>query len=267
MNKSCKLHSLLLIPLVVVSNAHAALVITPNDSGAALANSILGPGITLVPGSVTYSGADVGASGFFSGGASAGIGLETGLILTTGLAANALGPNDEDGKTGPGTTSTLSFSFSTLGGDLFFNYVFASEEYNEFVNSGFNDKFQFNLDGVNIALLPGSSTPVEIDTVNLGANSSFYNNNETGLFNIQYDGFTDVLTAQALGLSAGTHTIELTIFDVGDSILDSAVFIQGNSFSDQQTPKPGSSVPDGGTTIALLGTALLGLAGIKRKLR
>ena len=272
MKYSKKLHPLLLIPLAVVSTAHAALVVVPNNTGADLANSILGAGISLVPGSVTYSGAGSGASGSFTGGVSAGIGIESGLILTTGLASNAVGPNSSGGSTsGSGTTSTLSFSFTTLGGDLYFNYVFASEEYNEWVNSTFNDKFQFNLDGVNIALLPGSGTPVEIDTVNLGTNPSLYNNNDTGAFNIQYDGFTDVLTAQALGLSAGTHTISLTIFDVGDSALDSAVFIQGNSFSDTPTPPTGppsgSNVPDGGTTIALLGTALLGLAGIKRKLR
>jgi hypothetical protein len=271
MKNTNKLYSLLLIPLAIVSTANAALVVTPSDSGAALANSILGPGITLVPGSVTYSGATTGASGFFSGGTSAGIGIDTGLILTTGLATNAVGPNNASNTTGSGTTSTLSFSFTTLGGDLFFNYVFASEEYNEFVNSNFNDKFKFELDGGNIALLPGTSTPVEIDTVNLGVNPTLYNNNESGVFDIEYDGFTDVLTAQALGLSAGTHTIVLTIFDVGDSAYDSAVFIQGGSFSDTPTdpttPPTGSNVPDGGTTIALLGAALLGLAGIKRKLR
>jgi VPDSG-CTERM motif len=267
MKNTKKLPALLLIPLAIVSSAHAALVVVPNDTGADLANSILGPGISLVSGSVSYSGATTGASGTFTGGLSAGIGIESGLILTTGLASNAVGPNTTGSITGPGTTSTLSFSFSTLGGDLFFNYVFASEEYNEFVNSAFNDKFKFNLDGVNIALLPGTSIPVEIDTVNLGANPSLYNNNDTGTFNIQYDGFTDVLTAKALGLSPGTHTIVLTIFDVGDSALDSAVFIQGNSFSDTPTPPTGSNVPDGGATLALLSTALLGLAGIKRKLR
>ncbi len=265
MKYSTKLQLFLLIPLAAVSTAHGALVITPSDNGANLASSILGPGITLVPGSVVYSGATIGASGTFTGGASAGITLESGLILTTGLANSAPGPNNATNTSGAGTTSTLRFSFESPGGNLFFNYVFASEEYNEYVNSQFNDKFKFNLDGVNIALLPGSSTPVEINTVNLGSNSSLYNNNAGGAFNIEYDGFTDVLTAQALGLSAGVHTIELTISDVGDAAWDSAVFIQGNSFSGNPTPPTG--VPDGGTTMVLFGSALLGLAGIKRKLR
>lgn len=274
MKNTNKLYSLLLIPLAVISTANAALVVTPSDSGTVLTNSILGPGITLVPGSITYTGAGTGASGTFTGGTSAGIGIESGLLLTTGLASNAVGPNNTNGSTsGSGATTSLKFSFNTLGGDLFFNYVFASEEYTEFVNTSFNDQFALLLDGVNIALLPSTSTPVSINNVNPGLNSSFYNNNlpGSGAFNNQYDGFTDVLTAQALGLSAGSHTIELIIADFGDTILDSGVFIQGGSFSDTPTdptsPPTGSTVPDGGTTIALLGAALLGLAGIKRKLR
>jgi hypothetical protein len=44
------------------------------------------------------------------------------------------------------------------------------------------------------------------------------------------------------------------------------VFIQGNSFSNNPTP-PTGSVPDGGTTLALLGLSLAGLAGLQRKFK
>jgi len=264
MEKSTKLHSLLLITVAIISSANAALVIVPNDTGTELANSILAPDISLVSGSVSYSGATSGSSGFFSGGVSAGISLESGLILTTGVAAYAVGPNDSDNTTGPGTTTSLNFSFTTLGGDLYFNYVFASDEYfPSFVSTNFNDTFRFTLDGVNIALLPGN-TPVEINTINIGSNSTLYNDNSLDQYNIEYNGFSDVLTTKVLGLSAGTHTISLTISDGFDASIDSAVFIQAGSIT--KTP-PGATVPDGGTTIALLGTALLGLVGIRRKLR
>lgn len=95
--------------------------------------------------------------------------------------------------------------------------------------------------------------------MNRGVNSSFYNNNDpsNGVptpFPIEYDGFTDVFTAVALGVGAGTHHIKLAIADGQDSSLDSAVFIQAGTFSDQPVvPEPSS--------IALLGFGLFGMAG------
>src|SRR5690606_24494876 len=124
------------------------------------------------------------------------------------------------------------FDFETTTGDLFFSYVFASEEYNEYVNTSVNDVFAFFVDGVNIALIPGTSTPVSINTVNCGFSTDgalpglnpsncdqFVNNdlqNGGPFFNIEYDGFTKVLVASALGLSAGTHHIKLAIADADD---------------------------------------------------
>ena len=85
-------------------------------------------------------------------------------------------------------------------------------------------------------------------------NSQYYNNNDpsNGIptpYNIQYDGFTDVFTAQALDISAGAHTMKLVIVDRGDTVYDSAVFLQAGSFSDT----PVSSVPEP-SALALLGT-------------
>jgi len=151
----------------------------------------------------------------------------------------------------------LEFSFQldpTASQDLFFNFVFASEEYNEFANSLFNDVFAFFLDGQNIAFIPGTTTPISINTINGGdplgvnpQNPQFYNNNsifDNGQFlNLfGYDGFTTVFTAQSLGVGPGTHTIKLAISDVFDDIYDSAVFLQMGSFSNVQVgtqPAPG----------------------------
>lgn len=249
-------------------SAHADLVVTTGLSGNDLSNLLLGPGITLV-GSPTLSEAEAGATGAFTGGLSAGLGFDSGIILTTGSAAGAVGPNNDTGFTGPGggVISSLTFDFTTTGGDLFFNYIFASEEYNEYVNSSFNDNFFFLLDGDNIALIPGTGDPVEIDSVNNGANPAFYVDNDADAgtpFNVQYDGFTTVLTAQALGLSAGTHTIELIITDIGDDQLDSAVFIQGGSFADVVTP-PIAEIPEVSSTLTLCGLLLSGLGFRRRK--
>lgn len=128
--------------------------------------------------------------------------------------------------------------------------MFASEEYNEFVDSGFNDVFGFLLDGQNIALIPGTTAPIKIDNVNAGSNSGFFTDNTAGGANIQYDGFTTVLTANILGLAPGSHTIKLAIADVGDSFLDSAVFIQGSTFAD--IPTPTTIVPEPFTSVGTL---------------
>ncbi|HYW78007.1 MAG TPA: choice-of-anchor L domain-containing protein, partial [Thermoguttaceae bacterium] len=214
----------------------------------ALINKIVGPGITVSPGA-TLTGGPLSA-GFWSDG------VNEGILLTTGDVYFAEPPNNDDGflssgyaslsgdtdldaiiPNGPTTDCTsLEFEFESAGGDLFFEFVFASEEYNEFVDGIFNDAFAFFLDGQNIALIPGTNTPVSIDTVNLGVNAGYYNNNDDGTYGslIGYDGFTDVLTAEALGLVPGKHTIKMVISDVFDEIYDSGVFIKAGTFSDER---------------------------------
>ena len=268
MNKTLLGTALSLSMLGFTSSASALVVNVTNDANP-LSNAILGSGIPIH--SPTYSGAS-GASGTFTDGLSSGIGMESGIILTTGSATDAVGPNlfsdttTENGMSGlpeldaliPGYTSydatKLSIDFTSNGDSVYFNYVFASEEYNEWVGSEFNDVFGLFLDGVNLAVVPGSGNNVAINTVNNTSNSIYYNDNEFGSFNIEYDGFTTILTASFSGLSAGMHTLDLAIADAGDSALDSAVFIQGGTLSDTPTPVPAP------TTLALLG---LGMAAIR----
>jgi hypothetical protein len=268
--------------LVTGAGGAFALSVTTTNDATALANTILGTGVTIT--SVSLTGATTSQGTFTDGSV---IGIDSGIILTSGDAADAVGPNSSDGTSTslglPGSTALnalipqntldaviLDITFTTTTGDLFFNYVFASEEYNEFVDS-FNDVFAFFLDGVaagdNIALIPGTTDVVSIDNINLGDNATLYNNNDpddfiTPPFNIEYDGFTDVLTAQALGLSPGSHTLSIQIADAGDSALDSAVFIEGGSFSGEIP----TAIPEPGTLL-LLGFGLSGAVAIRRKLK
>ncbi len=202
---------------------------------------------------VTYTGANI-AAGTFENAISNGFGIDEGIMLSSGAIADAKPPNDSDAKTTvnglPGdadldvilsnyTTydaSVLEFDFTLPTETSFeFRYAFGSEEYNEYVNSSFNDVFAFFLDGNNIALLPDNMTPVSINTINNGMNAAFYKDNDPSdlgsptPYSNQFDGLTTVLLAKAT-VGSGAHHMKLAIADAGDHAFDSAVFLEGSSF-------------------------------------
>ena len=270
-----------------------AMTITPMDSAGNLAQALVGSGITIS--NVQYTGVTV-ASGYFTGGAAAGIGIESGIVLTSGYASNLDGTsNTSDSITGdnglggvhyldnliPGYTThdatILKFDFVSNGDSAYFNYVFGSDEYDEYVTTAYNDVFGFFFDGIavsnNVALIPGTTTAVSINNVNNGqfndgvgaSNPQYYNDNDiqTGgsPYPFEYDGFTDVFTASMEGLTAGyTYSLTLAIADAGDHVLDSGVFLQAGSFSEEPVPP----IPEPATML-LFGSGLVGLAGLGRK--
>src|SRR5690606_18451736 len=103
----------------------------------------------------------------------------------------------------------------------------------------------------NIALIPGTNLYVSINNVNIQTNSAYYvdnvplGQNQQGPFactvdlsqqgyainDIEYDGFTTVLTAQANVQICETYHIRMVVGDVTDRIFDSAVFLEANSFN------------------------------------
>jgi hypothetical protein len=224
-----------------------------------IASTLTGEGVAIS--NVTYSG--VGASiGTFTGGFSVA-GLDSGVILSSGGVENIEGPNDLDNSsltTNSGNDADLSeivgvevndatvleFDFTVTDEHATvaaFQYVFASEEYNEFANTQYNDVFAFFMSGesfpkANLALIPGTSTPVAINNLNRGEFSEFYVDNDPDgrpqvppALNIQADGLTRVLTVQANVAPGQTYHLKLAIADLGDTQLDSWVLIKGESLS------------------------------------
>ena len=247
---------------------NAQLNVAPSSDGNALASAILGSGVTI-SNVVLNCGADGAA--LFTGGNTTNVGLDNGVLLTSGLATDAIGPNaagNTSFATGNGSdpdlqsliaqplndACVLSFDFVANANAITVQYVFASEEYPEYVCSAFNDVFGFFVSGPNpnggnymsqnVALIPGTNWPVAINTVNPGvsggagspggcsslAYSSLYVDNIGGS-TIEYDGFTVALFAEVEVVPGQTYTFKFAIADASDSVLDSGVFIKGESFS------------------------------------
>lgn len=237
--------------LLLVNTANAQLQVTPSNAANLVQNVLIGQGIQVS--NIQFSG-NAQQMGSFNG-QNSNIGLPAGVFISTGRIGDAVGPNNDasvgDDLNGggdadlesqiPGATTfdaaTLIFDFVPQSSQLSFNYVFASEEYPEFVGSQYNDAFAFLISGPglppggqNIAFIPGTTTPVAINNVNQTANSSFYVNNSPGN-TVQFDGFTTPLSAKVTVQACQTYTIKIVIADVGDGIYDSGVFLQESSFS------------------------------------
>lgn len=216
---------------------------------------------------------DIRSIGSFSNGKDA-IGLKEGIVFSTGDLADIPGPNLTSGTTGGqyGESEApylkrvlrgvpffdvvgIEFDFTPTSDFVSFNYVFASEEYCEYVNSEFNDAFGFFVSGpgingdgfdnsINVAKIEQKDDAVTINNVNHLRNQSFFVNNFTridaqqcnieyaprNITGIEFDGYTTKLQAFFSVIPCETYHIRLVVGDVSDDILDSAVFLEGKSF-------------------------------------
>jgi len=255
-----------LLPVATMGQIVLDNTITPTQ---AVVDVLLGQGVTVS--NITFNGQPGGLLNEQIGGFNATntfLGINEGVIIATGSINNAMGPNSS-GSSGLGggnafsdpdlvllsgnpsinDAGILEFDFIPTGDSLKFDFIFASEEYLEFVNS-VNDAFGFFVSGpgingpyqnnaINIALVPGTSQPVTINDVNSTVNPSFYVDNGDGWtapYNgspqyVQYDGYTVVMTARAEVTCGLTYHIKICIGDASDTAWDSAVFLQAGSFT------------------------------------
>lgn len=145
-----------MLGLAAMSGNAAAIMIDTTTDSTLLTDTIVGSNITVDYSSINYVGSTNQAA-IFTDGFSSGLAIDQGIMLTTGDASLAAGPNSRQdsganlGTDGDTTMSDLvggldtfdanilEFEFTTSTGDLFFDFIFASEEYNEYLE--YNDPF------------------------------------------------------------------------------------------------------------------------------
>ena len=236
-----------------------------------IAATLVGSGVTIENIQVTGDFKACGAFVNNNDPATTKFEFDKGIVLSTGCWEDVPGPNDkivgdspEDcGIVSPGDDDlknlasvatkdaiVIEFEFTTVGEIISFNYIFASEEYEEYVCGKFNDVFGFFISGPNpdpagqpydkknIAVIPNTETAISVSTINAGIAQQFDGNVcELGnsqyfvgsIPELQYEGKTVSLTASVAVNPCEKYTLKLGIADGFDNGWDSGVFLQAGS--------------------------------------
>jgi len=240
---------ILFLLLVLSQTTTAQLQTNANVTLQDLVNNIIGPGYNTS--NIKLNCANGAFATFTSGGT---LGINNGILLTTGLASNAKPPNDnvrESYNNGtPGDSEldvlikaetydgcALEFDLVPSCDTLKIKYVFGTEEFPDYVDKDFNDVFCFFVTGPgiagtkNIATIPGTNTEVSINTVNHKTNSQYFVDNRNNSKGTEYNGFTKPLWAVTPVVACSTYHLKIVIADVVDGSYDSGVFIESQSIS------------------------------------
>ncbi|MGB1308011.1 MAG: choice-of-anchor L domain-containing protein [Oceanihabitans sp.] len=192
--------------------------------------------------------------------------IQSGIVLGTGRLANVPGPNDnlsDDtasgwigdsdleyvlGENNTHNATIIEFEFESIADQISFRYLFASEEYQEYDESTcqYSDLFGFlikkqiepNSAYQNIALVPGTNTPVKVTTVHPDIpgecgpiNEAYFGQWNDATAPINFNGQTKVLTATAQVVPNERYHVKLVIADEYNYRYDSAVFLEAGSFN------------------------------------
>lgn len=257
-------------------------VLNPGDDAARLlTTALVGAGIGVIDGSQLFQGslADEanGQSALYSSASftdgSHSVNIGSGIFLTTGranLPSTNSSPNfglttnsgsDADltnlliNNSAPSSTTNdvnfIEFQFSVADGfnAISLDFIFGSEE---FPDQAVTDVFGVFVDGINYAYFADNSLVSFVTGVNAGN----FNNNTAGTYDLEYDGFSNLLNLVGLlDMSLSTHTIKIAIADTSDTIYDSGVWVSNMRAFTSDTGgvnNPSNPIPAPGT-LALVG--------------
>jgi gliding motility-associated-like protein len=261
-----RISQLFLLFILFPFTGFSQLTIINNSSASALAQAIVGSGITV---SNATMNTGISSTGTFTY-TGANLGLPDGVVLTSGYASDVANPGTVFSNVQNGNNVSdadviaissqarydaclLEFDFIPICDTLHITYVFGSEEYPRYIYQ-YNDVFAMFLTGPNpaggnylsqnIATLPNGTTPVSIFTVNGGwplgsgaANPAFYVDNYTNPnSDIVYDGYTIPITSVVSVTPCQTYHMKIAVVDALNGKYDSGVFIQGNTFTCTTAP-------------------------------
>ena len=250
--------------LLLGLSTQAQLTVTSGNPAAAIVDTLVGTGVSVA--NITYTG-NASSKGTFRCTGGCNLGITRGVFLSTGNAGqtptsppsdfhssdmSASGDAQLNLIVAPNLTqdaAVLEFDFTPAADSIGFKFVFASEEYNDYVNTAYNDVFAFYISGPgipgspkNLALIPGTSIPVSINNVNNGYSAGvssgpcnhctyFVDNVPNGGTANFFDGFTTVISAGIKVMPCQTYHMKFAIADVNDGVFDSGVFLEAKSFS------------------------------------
>lgn len=231
---------------------------------------------------ITFStGTDFGEDngiGYFSN-PDGGFPFEEGLLLTSGDASQAAGPNSNFVSSGTedwlgdadlsdivgedtNNATIIEFDFVPLNNELSFDFLMASEEYDGgFFECDYSDAFAFLLTDsnsvtTNLAVVPGTADPILVTNIhpNNGAcpaiNEEYFGEYiPDNLPPISFDGRTAVFTAFSPVNIGETYHIKLVIADARDSSWDSGVFLKAGSFDIGEVDLGGDITIAGGNAV------------------
>lgn len=246
----------------------AQINLTPGQTVVQLTQDVLtGPGLEAL--NITFNGSAPNAAiaqegvQFFSTVPGTDFPFNSGVVLRTdGAPSVNLDPDlNALGQFNVTNGSIVEFDFVATGDTMNFKYIFASMEYSGFTCTQFNDVFGFFLSGpgingpytnnaINIATIPGTTTPVGINSINSGfppnntnclnANPNYMEDNiyfttsYNALFQAMpgdpYNGATVALIAASGLICDETYHIKLGIANSADQSLNSIVFLEAESF-------------------------------------
>lgn len=231
----------------IATLSHAQMTVRQEKNMNKLVREVL-VGRGIVVSNIIFRG-DTAAIGVFNG-TNSNVGLDSGIVISTGKAEDAVGPNNRVASTSNNQTgdadlntiatditldaASLQFDFVPVSDQVKFRFVFGSEEY--YIDDIYNDVFGFFINGPgftgrqNIGLIPGTTTPITINTINDNVNSNLFIDNRNGL-TVQYNGFTKVIEIVAKVQPCAKYTIKFAIADVKDRAYDSGILIEAESFS------------------------------------
>ena len=294
-----------IILIISINKIHSQATFADSQTAAQIAAQLQSDGVVISNGVITRGLPE--QLGAFSNALAAGFGIDNGVAFTTSSITDAFSSNSSTGNFNTlvgGTYNDMDliainnganndvvvFEFDFVASPnykgVLVEYQFGSEEYPDYVGSGFNDVFGFfvsdptgsdpaipdgdvNNDGVyqptedialNLAIVPGTTNSVSVNTVNAGfqgsqrdatipdlTQSAFYINNghiidnnadpndpgpvntNPGPFPVftEFNGVTTKFGTDIDLIIGVTYHMKIAIADVGDGAFDSGVIISG----------------------------------------